>query len=87
MAVQALPSSQGVPFGMAGLEQAPVDGLQTPTSWQASSALHTTGLDPTQLPLWQASLVVQADRAPATALSWKRSTAAVCVLASSRGWM
>ena len=58
--VQALPSLQGVPSGLAGFEQAPVAGLQTPTSWQTSCAEQTTGLAPTQEPPWQVSLVVQA---------------------------
>ena len=58
--VQALPSLQPVPSGLFGLKQAPVAGLQTPASWQASPPPHTTGLPPTQAPAWQASLVVQA---------------------------
>jgi hypothetical protein len=31
-AVQALPSLQDVPFGLAGFEQSPVAGLQVPAS-------------------------------------------------------
>ena len=31
--VQASPSSHGVPFRLAGSEQAPVAGSQTPVSW------------------------------------------------------
>ncbi len=31
--VHASPSSQVVPFGFAGLEHAPVDGLHVPASW------------------------------------------------------
>jgi hypothetical protein len=31
--VQALPSLQGVPFGLAGFEQWPVVGSQVPASW------------------------------------------------------
>jgi hypothetical protein len=31
--VQAFPSLQGVPFALAGFEQAPVSGLQVPASW------------------------------------------------------
>jgi hypothetical protein len=58
--VQALPSSQVVPFGCAGFEQAPVPGSQAPCVWQASGAGQTTGLAPTQLPARQASTVVQA---------------------------
>src|SRR5438477_590581 len=31
--VQASPSVQAVPFGLSGLEQAPLAGSQTPASW------------------------------------------------------
>ena len=31
--LQALPSSHGLPSGLAGLEQAPLAVLQTPASW------------------------------------------------------
>lgn len=48
--VQALPSSQGEPFGFAALEQVPVCGLQTPDSWHGSGGGHTTGLSPTHAP-------------------------------------
>jgi hypothetical protein len=58
--VQALPSLQAVPFDAVGFEQTPVAGLQVPATWQASLAEHTTGLAPTQAPLWQVSLRVQA---------------------------
>src|SRR5207249_770679 len=44
--VQALPSSQGAPLGLAGLLQAPVAGLQVPAVWHWSEATHTTGLAP-----------------------------------------
>jgi hypothetical protein len=33
LCVQALPSLQPVPFGLAGFEHWPVAGLQVPTSW------------------------------------------------------
>src|SRR5205814_930567 len=58
--VQALPSSQGAPSGLAGLLQTPDAGLQTPTAWHWSAAVHTTGLAPTQMPAAQASVCVQA---------------------------
>src|SRR2546422_894968 len=58
--VQALPSSQPVPSGLAGLLQAPVAGSQVPAVWHWSAAVHTTGSAPTQAPAWQASLRVQA---------------------------
>jgi hypothetical protein len=57
--VQALPSSQAVPFALAGLEQAPVLGSHVPASWHWSWAVQTTGV-PTQTPFWQVSFVVQA---------------------------
>src|SRR5437870_5641077 len=58
--VQALPSSQPVPLGLAGLLQAPDAGLQTPAVWHWSAAVHTTGLAPTQMPAAQVSVCVQA---------------------------
>src|SRR5882724_7111981 len=58
--VQALPSSQPVPSGRAGLLQVPVAGLQVPAVWHWSAAVHTTGLAPTQAPAAQVSVCVQA---------------------------
>src|SRR5947207_2792506 len=58
--VQALPSSHGAPSSLAGLLQTPDAGLQTPTAWHWSAAVHTTGLAPTQMPASQASVCVQA---------------------------
>src|SRR5437870_3766466 len=58
--VQALASLQGVPFVAAGLEQLPVAGLHVPATWHWSRAVQVTGLLPTQLPLWQVSVCVQA---------------------------
>src|SRR2546425_429043 len=58
--VQALPSSQGAPLGLAGLLQAPVAGSQVPAVWHWSAAVHTTGFAPTQAPAWQVSLCVHA---------------------------
>jgi len=56
--VDALPSSHGVVFGLAGLEQTPALGLQVPAVWHWSLAVQTTGV-PAQLPLaWQTSLMV-----------------------------
>jgi hypothetical protein len=60
VSVQAFPSPQLVPFGFAGLEQVPVAGSQTPTSWHWSEAEQTTGLPPTHSPFWQVSVRVQA---------------------------
>ena len=58
--VQRSPSSQAVPSGAGGLEQAPVAGLQVPARWQSSEAVQTTGLPPVQTPAWQVSVRVQA---------------------------
>ena len=58
--VHAFPSLHGVPFAFAGLVQTPVDVLQVPTAWHWSDAIHTTGFEPTQAPVWQVSLWVQA---------------------------
>src|SRR5438093_191851 len=58
--VQALPSLQPVPLGLAGLLQAPVAGSQVPAVWHWSAAVHTTGFAPTQAPAWQVSLCVHA---------------------------
>src|SRR4051794_22184253 len=56
--VQALASSQLVPLALAGLEQTPPE--QVPALWHWSSAEHTTGFEPTQLPAEQVSVCVQA---------------------------
>src|SRR5205823_3791912 len=58
--VQALPSSQPVPSGLAGLLQTPDAGLQMPAVWHWSAAVHTTGLAPTQAPGAQVAVRVQA---------------------------
>ena len=59
--VQALPSLQVVPAGAFGLVQTPVAVLQVPTEWQESTAVQTTGVEPTQWPApSQRSTVVQA---------------------------
>src|SRR5947207_1139183 len=58
--VQALPSSHGAPLSLAGLLQTPDAGLQAPTAWHWSAAVHTTGLAPTQAPAAQVSVCVQA---------------------------
>src|SRR2546425_536491 len=57
--VQASPSSQGAPLGLAGLLQMPDAGLQAPAVWHWSAAVHTTGFAPTQMPASQASVCVQ----------------------------
>src|SRR3989442_281822 len=57
--VQPSPSVQAVPSGFAGLEQAPVAGLQVPATWHCPSAAQTTGFAPTQAPAWQVSVCVQ----------------------------
>src|SRR5207245_2404935 len=57
--VQALPSLQEAPSGLAGLLQVPVAGLQVPAVWHWSEAVHTTGFVPTQAPAAQVSVCVQ----------------------------
>src|SRR5437660_11305968 len=44
----------------AGLEQLPGAGSHVPATWHWSRAVQVTGLLPTQLPLWQVSVCVQA---------------------------
>jgi len=56
--VQALPSLQVVPSGLAGFEQAPVAGSQVPAAWHWSDAAQTT-LVPLQTPRLQVSFCVQ----------------------------
>jgi hypothetical protein len=56
--VQALPSLQAEPSGLAGFEQ-PADGSQVPAVWHWSSAVHVTAAPPAQVPFWQVSFVVQ----------------------------
>jgi hypothetical protein len=58
--VHALPSLHALPSGLAGFEQVPVAGLQVPALWHWSCAVHTTGLLPVQVPVWQVSVRVQA---------------------------
>jgi len=58
--VQASPSVHAVPSALAGFEQVPVAGLQTPTLWHWSDAVHVTELPPVQMPVWQVSVCVQA---------------------------
>src|SRR5205823_3398771 len=56
--VHALPSSHVLPSGLAGLEQAPVAGLQVPASWHWSGAVQRTGAPALQVPPAQVSPVV-----------------------------
>jgi hypothetical protein len=58
--VQAFPSLQAAPSGLAGFEHSPVAGSQVPGSWHWSSAVQTTGFTPTHAPAWQVSVWVQA---------------------------
>jgi hypothetical protein len=58
LCVQALPSSQVVPLGAAGLEHMPVVGLQTPATWHWSLAVHVMGFDPVHTPALHASVCV-----------------------------
>jgi hypothetical protein len=56
--VQAFPSLQPVPFGLAGFEH-PVAGSQLPASWQESVAVHSIA-DPAHTPFWHTSARVHA---------------------------
>ena len=58
--VQALPSSQAAPSDLLGVEQSPLCGSQTPASWHWSTAGHSIGFAPVQVPAWHESLCVQA---------------------------
>ena len=58
--VQPLPSLHGTLFAFAGLEHAPVAGLQVPATWHWSDAVQTTGLAPVQTPAWHVSAWVHA---------------------------
>src|SRR5262245_59460922 len=58
--VQASPSVQVLPFGLAGLAQLPLAGSQTPAAWHWSSAAQTIRFAPVQSPALQVSLWVQA---------------------------
>lgn len=55
-----VPAGQAEPSGFGGAEHFPVCESHVPTSWQASIAVHTTGLCPVQIPLWQRSTFVHA---------------------------
>src|SRR5207253_2519116 len=56
--VHGFASSQAVPLGLLGFEQAPVVGSHVPASWHWSSAVQVTGLAPPQTPAMQASVCV-----------------------------
>jgi hypothetical protein len=43
-----------VPSVAVGFEHVPVVGSQAPATWQASLAVHVTGLLPVHVPLWHA---------------------------------
>src|SRR5439155_394205 len=58
--VQAPPSVQAGPLGLAGLEQALVAGWQVPASWHWSCAGQVTGFAPVHVPAWQVSVRVHA---------------------------
>jgi len=54
------PALQAVLSAAFGVEQTPVLMLHVPAVWQVAGVPHTTGFDPTQAPLWQLSVFVQA---------------------------
>src|SRR5438132_877033 len=88
--VQASPSVQAVPLGLAGFEQVPVAGSQVPASWHCPSAVQTTGFAPTQAPAWQVSLCVQAlpslQVAPSGLLGLEQVPVAVSQVPASWHW-
>lgn len=51
---------QDVPSASAGFEHVPVLGLHVPALWHWSSAVHVTGFDPVQTPVWHVSVCVHA---------------------------
>jgi hypothetical protein len=58
--VHGFPSlAQAVPAGAEGFEHTPVVGLQTPATWQVSSAPQTTGAPATHVSLSQCSIPLQ----------------------------
>src|SRR6266481_2473151 len=57
--VQVLPSLHAVPLVAVGVEQLPVAGSHVPATWHGRRGVQEAGL-PTQLPLWQVSVCVQA---------------------------
>ena len=58
--VHALPSVHALPFALFGLLHTPLAGSQMPATWHWSSGVHTTGLLPLHVPLWQVSVCVHA---------------------------
>jgi hypothetical protein len=59
--VHALLSLHDVPFAaFVGDEHVPVDGWHVPATLHVAAAGHTTGFEPTQLPLWHVSVCVHA---------------------------
>src|SRR2546429_687152 len=62
--VQASPSLHAVPSALAGFEQRPPAGSQTPATWHWFWAVQTTGLPPVQAPAWQVSVRGQAVPSP-----------------------
>src|SRR5437667_352120 len=77
--VQASPSLQAAPLGLAGLEHAPVAGLQVPASLPRSGAGQVTGFAPVHAPAWQVSVRVQALPSSHAAVfgAWTQPVAAV----------
>ena len=57
--VHRFESLHGVPFAAVGVEHAPVLGLHVPATKHSPAGAHVTGGPPTQVPLWQVSLVEQ----------------------------
>lgn len=49
-----------VPSVTVGFEQVPLLGLHVPTAWHWSLAVHVTGFEPVQTPVWHVSVCVHA---------------------------
>jgi hypothetical protein len=58
--VQAFPSLQVAPLGLAGFEHVPFAGLQVPASWHWSEAVQVLAAPLVQAPAWHESPIVQA---------------------------
>src|SRR5690242_13875642 len=58
--LQALASAHEVPFGLAGSEQRPVLGSQTPALWHWLLATQVTGVPGVHVPAWHVSAPLQA---------------------------
>jgi hypothetical protein len=58
--LQALPSPQEDPLGLAGFVHCPVEASHVPGLWHSSLATHVTGVPGVQAPAWQTSAPLHA---------------------------